>query len=114
MAIKHTMRPLFDSAPASAQGRQPSDGADEQITFDSQRLLTAIVFHLLDDELALEVDEASVAAMRARLDRTKTNATVSRLDWGRMTDFDRLHWLMRSSNVTVSHHDGIAKLKSRA
>ena len=32
---------------------------------------------------------------------------------GGEADYDRLHWMLRSGGVNVSHHDGVAKLSAR-
>ena len=112
MAIKNTTTKRSpESAPAAPT---PSGGGDDRITFDAARILCGIAFHLIDDDLTVEVDMASLAVLRTRMERAKIQASVSRIDWQRMTDYDRLHWLMRRGNVSVSHHDGIARLTPRS
>jgi len=110
MAIKHTIR---RAAPATSTPARTNGGAEERITFESSRLLSGIVFHLLDDELALEVDQRSIQSMRTRMEREGLSVAVCRRDWQRMTDYDRLHWMLRAGGVNVSHHDGVAKLSPR-
>ena len=110
MAIKNTTR---RAVPITSTPARTTGGADERITFEPRRLLTGITFHLLEDELALEVDQRSVQSLRAQLEREHLSVTVSRHDWERMTDYDRLHWMLRAGGVNVSHHDGVAKLTAR-
>jgi hypothetical protein len=110
MAIKHTTRRAVQTTSNPARS---GSGSDERITFEPTRLLGGISFHLLDDELALEVDQRSVQSLRAQLEREGLIVTVSRHDWERMTDYDRLHWMLRAGGVNVSHHDGVAKLSAR-
>ena len=109
MAIKHTTR---RAVPITSDPARTS-GGDERITFEPRRLLSGITYHLLEDELAMEVDQRSIQSMRIQLEKQGLILTVSRHDWERMTDYDRLHWMMRAGGVNVSHHDGVAKLSLR-
>ena len=106
MAIKNTIRRRSENEKAAPRGTK----GDDLINFEPQRLLSGIVFHLLDEDLALEIDQPSLASLKSRLEASGVRASISRWTWQHMSDYDRLRWLLKTTAINVIHHDGVAKL----
>jgi hypothetical protein len=82
-------------------GDAPAGGAMEWVLhFDPDTVARAIVFHMLDEGLAREVQAESVKRTVARLRRRGLCPAIRRSAWELMTNHDRLEWLL-SETLTV-------------
>jgi hypothetical protein len=72
------------------------------LTFDDQRIVAGMVFHLIDDEHATCVSDASIQITRERLQKKNVRLSIAREHWEAMSNRERLEWLLaRSHTQTV-------------
>jgi hypothetical protein len=70
------------------------------LNFDPDMVGRAIVFHMIDEGLAREVEAESVKKTVARLRRRGLLPSIRRGRWELMTNHERLEWLL-SETLTV-------------
>jgi hypothetical protein len=98
------------TAPAAAGGAM-----EWVLHFEPETVGRAIVFHMLDEGLALEVEEESVKRTVARLRRRGLRPAIRRSAWELMTNHERLEWLL-SETLTVPlmrPEDDVVSLETR-
>jgi hypothetical protein len=84
--------------------------------FTAHRAVLAIAFHLVDQGIATHVCPRSREVMTQRLapggDPNRVLLRVASTHWRRMTDRERLQWLLDRTHlrVDVSDRDGVARL----
>lgn len=72
------------------------------LSFDEQRIVAGMVFHLIDDEHAERVSDASISVTRERLEKKNVRLSIAREHWEAMSNRERLEWLLaRSHTQTV-------------
>jgi hypothetical protein len=72
------------------------------LSFDDQRIVAGLVFHLIDDDHAARVSDASIQNTRERLQKTNVRLSIAREHWEAMSNRERLEWLLaRSHTQTV-------------
>jgi len=88
--------------------------ADAFVKFDAKTVVSAIVFHLIDEKLAKTVAPDSVRRTIDRLTAKSFHPTVSRAKWIKMTNPQRLDWLLTESLILpVMADDDCATLRAR-
>jgi hypothetical protein len=85
-------------APEAADESRHDAGA--VYSFEADAVARAIVFHMLDEGLAREVNAESVKRMVVRLRRRGLRPAIRRSAWQLMTNHERLEWLL-SESLTV-------------
>jgi hypothetical protein len=81
------------------------------VLLQSQTILIAICFHLLDEGIAKEIDANTIRCVSGQLDRDKVQITISQPNWQEMTHPQRLQCLLAASDITFSvDGDGRAAL----
>jgi hypothetical protein len=80
------------------------------LSFDSNKLVAGILFHVIDDGIALNFDTDSLAHTTERLRRQHIRPTISRSQWADMTNEQRLTWLLVESRTCVILSGGVATL----
>jgi hypothetical protein len=94
-------RPTAENAAGVSPGGVPAGGATERVlNFDPDTVGRAIVFHMIDEGLAREVEAESVKKTVARLRRRGLLPSIRRGRWELMTNHERLEWLL-SETLTV-------------
>jgi hypothetical protein len=84
------------------------------LTFDAHRIVAGIRFHVLDFGIGLWVDEQSWAAAESILRQRAAEAGIAQSQWSKMTDIQRLNWLLEQGHLVVSlGAGGVAILNCR-
>jgi hypothetical protein len=109
-------RPGAGSVGGDEAGAAPAGAAMEWVlNFDPERAGRAIVFHMIDEGLAREVEAESVKRTVARLRRRGLRPAIRRSAWELMTNHERLEWLL-SETLTVPlmrPDDDVVSLETR-
>src|SRR5688572_12472054 len=101
----HTMARQQAAQRPSGIGRNGSRPS-APIQFEPELAVRAIVFHLVDEGLAVEVADHSAVAAVTRLRRESCRPSIAHEAWSDMTNPQRLEWLMeqtRTASRLVSH-----------
>lgn len=69
------------------------------IQFEPELAVRAMVFHLVDEGVAVEVADDSIRAAVARLRRAAIRPTIEQWVWSEMTNAQRLEWLMEKTHT---------------
>ena len=86
---------MFRRQSAIAATTKPSTPpAGGVLCFNGQNLLAGIVFHLIDEGIALSIDPQSLMRTAERVRQLDLHPCIPRSQWANMTDEDRLQWLM--------------------
>jgi hypothetical protein len=84
----------------------------DDIDLHADQLLAGILFHLIDEQLAVAVDQTSVRSTSDRLANQSARGTIRRRMWEAMTNAQRLTWLLlRTQTMVVIDAHGGAQLK---
>jgi hypothetical protein len=98
----------------TTNGRAASRSSAERLGFTPGTAVAGIAFHLMDERVALAVEEESLDRARERLTSEKFCPTIKRELWEGMANRERLEWLLtRSKTVTVMLPDGTARLERK-
>ena len=107
---------------AAADGEQAGPGpgtpstpeAEAVLQFEPDRIVRAIVFHMLDEGLAREIAPDSARNAVARLRRRAVRPSIRRSAWVAMNNHERLEWLLAESRtVPLLRDDDVVLLGSR-
>ena len=98
---------------AGRSGQGNCVGPADAVTFGPEAAVRAIVFHLLDEQLAREVEAESVRRTVDRLHRDGVRLTIRRGMWRGMTHPQRLAWLLSESLTTPLRRRGVVALQGR-
>ena len=79
----------------------PETGDTATLIFDSDRILQAICFHVLDEGHGSRVDAVSIRVTRLRLQKQNAHAAITRVQWTAMSNRERLEWLLARSKTSV-------------
>ena len=83
----------------------------EVLVFGPHLLVQAIVFHLLDEQIAAAVSHDSCDSAVRKLEERRKRVTVEKARWEAMSNLERLHWLVKQSHIAVEANlDGTAAL----
>ena len=92
--------------------RSPGDHTEQPVRFRSDQLVTAILYHVSDEQMAESFDEPSVRSTLARLEADGVSGSMERRFWRSMTNAQRLRWLLsRAQTTIVLDESGTATLK---
>lgn len=80
------------------------------VFFDFQKIIAGIVYHVVEEGIALAFNVESVTRATERLRRQDIHPTISRSQWGEMTNEQRLTWLLVESRTCVVLSGGVASL----
>ena len=72
---------------------------DATLRFDAARLVDAIVFHMVDEEIATAVVPDTVKRTLDRLRAKSFETSIARHQWAKMTNSHRLQWLLDESET---------------
>jgi hypothetical protein len=87
---------------------------DPLVTFDPTEAVRAIVFHLIDEKLARSVAPDSIRRTVDRLKARSFHAYITKLKWNKLTNPQRLDWLLAESlTLTVMAEGDCATLRAR-
>jgi hypothetical protein len=110
------LRPTPEPAPQVSPGRgagpqargsaESAESAEVMVRFEPEQAVSAIVFHLLDERIALSVADGSVRVMQVRLRRRAVRPAVARDQWRAMTNRQRLDWLTAETRCGYTLVDG--------
>jgi hypothetical protein len=78
--------------------------------FDCHMLVAGILFHVVEEGIALSFEADSLTQTTDRLRRQKVQPTISRSQWADMTNEQRLMWLLVESRTCVVLSSGVASL----
>lgn len=101
--LKHDQAELGDVA-------ESGDLPSAVISFDSEKALRAICFHLVDDHHAARVTALSVQHTRDRLRRQKLQLVIARRQWESLSNKERLEWLLGKTNIQPMYSGDVASL----
>jgi hypothetical protein len=88
-------------------GSNGAAGASQQqqtstlIRFDPQLAVRAIVFHLIDEDITVQVADDSVQATLVRLQRAAIAPSIAQWIWAEMPHAQRLQWLLEKTNTAA-------------
>jgi hypothetical protein len=88
------------SAPLGKQSAAATETVPHY-TFEPDRAVQAIVFHLIDEGIATRVAEESIQATVVRLGRMSIKPSMPQWAWSDMSNRERLQWLLDQTH-TVS------------
>lgn len=71
------------------------------ISFDADRVVRGLVFHLMDDHYADRVAEGSTNSTRERMLKGGLHLAVARELWEAMSNRERFEWLLAHSRTQV-------------
>jgi len=71
------------------------------ISFDPDRVVRGLVFHLLDDKHAEHVSDASIRNARERLKKKDLHLAIMRELWEAMSHRERFEWLLARSRTQI-------------
>jgi hypothetical protein len=77
---------------------QPA-GETAMLCFGPELAIAAIRFHLADEGISEQVVEDSARASVLRLSRSHNHPTISKPVWARMTNPQRLEWLLEQTGT---------------
>src|SRR4051794_38315257 len=80
------------------------------LCFDCKTLIAGIMFHLVDEGIALSIDTASGQRTMERLREAQVQPCVARSVWASMSNEDRLQWLLMESKTCAVLSGGVATL----
>jgi hypothetical protein len=80
---------------------ESSTACEGNVQFDSQRLMTALTFHVRDEAIADEICETCVTATLRRLTQSGTCVSMSKARWFGLTNSQRFEWLLASSHTEL-------------
>ena len=101
------------SGGASAQTSSTLPAASAVFRFDSDQIIRAVTFHLLDLKRAKRIGKQSLKRTLTRLTTELRTLAVPKDEWAGMTDSQRLTWLLEESRTSVQiMSDGTAMLCS--
>ena len=86
-----------DPVPSAPAGQ----GDETPLRFDATAVVRGIVYHLLDEGIALEIRSDSVVRSIRRLERAALSLTIPRGRWGGMNNRQRLEWLLSQSHTAT-------------
>jgi hypothetical protein len=89
---------------------EPAGGRTAVIEFNSDQIVRAICFHLLDDHHAARVSALSIHHMRDRLRRQKVLVMIARRQWEGFSNKERLEWLLCKSHIVTTYSGDVASL----
>ena len=89
---------IFDISEAEAD---LSCARDAVLRFDPAAAVKAIVFHLLDEKMAASVADETVCRTVDRMRGKSIELSIARRRWVKMTNPQRLRWLLRESQTTL-------------
>jgi hypothetical protein len=73
--------------------------ASTPLQFEPELAVRAIVYHLVDEGVAVQVAADSIQAAIARLRRTAVRPSIEPWVWSEMTNPQRLEWLMEQTQT---------------
>ena len=80
------------------------------LSFDCHKVVAGILFHVVDEGIALTFESDSLTRTTERLRRQNIGPTISRSQWTEMTNEQRLTWLLVESRTCVILSGGVASL----
>ena len=84
------------------------------LRFSAKTLVQGMVFHLLDEGIAVRVTEDSVSHTVGRLERERVRPTIRKDRWEAMDNPGRLAWLLTATHTETSvRPDRVAVLESK-
>jgi hypothetical protein len=88
--------------------------SEQRMSFTPAMAAAGIAFHLMDENLALVVEQESIQRTQSRLEGEKFCPTIKRELWETMDNRERLDWLMaRSKTVIIMLPDGAVRLEKK-
>jgi hypothetical protein len=110
-----SFRKSVHSGPRDGTGGFSSADPEKVLCLDSRQVVQGIRYHILDGNIARAVSNASCAQAEDRLVERHDRLTVSRRCWEKMTDAQRLRWLLEQSHTSFNvDRDGLAELIARS
>jgi hypothetical protein len=101
------------SGPKDDRGGICSADSEEKLCLDARQVVQGIRYHILDGHIARAVSNDSYARAEDRLVERPDRLTVLRGRWEKMTDAQRLRWLLEQSHTSFTvGGDGLAELVS--
>ncbi len=95
----------------------PADGVGEYegvIRFAPENVVRGIVFHMLEEGLARDVEAASLERTLVRMRRRDLRPAIRHTAWLAMSNHDRLEWLLAESRtVPLIHPNDVVSLDGR-
>lgn len=102
------------AGPGAAADGASNPESDAVLQFEPDRIVRAIVYHMLDEGLAREIAPDSARNAVARLRRRGVRPSIRRSAWLAMSNHDRLEWLLAESRtVPLLRDDDVVLLGSR-
>jgi len=96
------------------QGAPSNFAADAVLQFEPDRIVSAIVFHMLYEVLAREIAAVFFRNAVARLGRRAGRPSIRRSAWVAMSNHERLEWLLAESRtIPLLRDDDVVLLGSR-
>jgi hypothetical protein len=109
-----TGKPTGAGTGASSSNSASGPDADAVFQFEPDRIVRAIVYHMLDEGLAREIAPDSVHNAVTRLRRRGVRPSIRRSAWVAMNNHERLEWLLAESRtVPLLRDDDVVLLGSR-
>ena len=80
-------------------GTEPDLSADKDavLRFTPQSAVRAMVFHLLDENLAKSIAPDTIDRTVARLTDRRIAPSIARRRWVKMSNLERLRWILQES-----------------
>ena len=92
--------------------RNPVADAGSIISFDPERVIQGLIFHLLDDKYAERVSDASIRNARERMKKKDLRLAIARRTWEALSHRERFEWLLARSRTQVVYSGRTAILSA--